>query len=52
MTAQPDFATFTEAMPLIYRRSRAPDVSLLAKKHLPLVRRIAWHVQSSVTLTW
>ena len=44
MTAQPDFATFTEAMPLVYRRSGAPDLSLLAKKHLPLVRRIAWHV--------
>lgn len=49
MTAQPDFATFTEAMPLIYRRSRAPDVSLLAKKHLPLVRRIAWHVHGSMS---
>ncbi|MBP2278088.1 MULTISPECIES: sigma-70 family RNA polymerase sigma factor [Sphingomonas] len=49
MTAQPDFATFTEAMPLVYRRSGAPDLSLLAKKHLPLVRRIAWHVHGSMS---
>ena len=49
MTAQPHFAAFAEAMPLTYGRTAAPDLNVLARKHLPLVRRIAWHVHGSMS---
>ena len=53
MTAQPKSAVFTPldsgAMPLTYGRAPAPDLNVLAKKHLPLVRRIAWHVHGSMS---
>ncbi|WP_242185721.1 FliA/WhiG family RNA polymerase sigma factor [Sphingomonas sp. CARO-RG-8B-R24-01] len=41
---------FSDAQPLVYgRTAAAPDLKLLAKKHLPLVRRIAWHVHGSMS---
>ena len=53
MTAQPNPAVFAPfvsgATPLVYGRAPAPDLKLLAKKHLPLVRRIAWHVHGSMS---
>jgi RNA polymerase sigma factor for flagellar operon FliA len=59
MNAQPKFqatfatrtpAGFTET-PLVYARDgHAPNESeALAKKHLPLVRRVAWHVHGSMS---
>jgi RNA polymerase sigma factor for flagellar operon FliA len=49
MTAQPNPALFANAQPLVYGRTAAPDLNVLAKKHLPLVRRIAWHVNGSMS---
>lgn len=50
MTAQPSPAAFADAAPLTYGRAgAAPDLNLLAKKHLPLVRRIAWHVHGCMS---
>lgn len=49
MTARADPAVFADARPLVYGRAPAPDLNLLAKKHLPLVRRIAWHVHGSMS---
>ena len=49
MTAQPNPAVFADAQPLTYGRTAAPDLNVLAKKHLPLVRRIAWHVHGSMS---
>jgi RNA polymerase sigma factor for flagellar operon FliA len=50
MTAQPHPAAFSGAMPLVYGRTTpVPDMALLAKKHLPLIRRLAWHVHGSMS---
>lgn len=50
MTAQPLSAAFADAQPLVYRRGGAArDVEALARKHLPLVRRLAWHVHGSMS---
>lgn len=50
MTAQPHPAAFLDAQPLVYGRSgAAPDLKALARKHLPLVRRIAWHVHGCMS---
>lgn len=49
MTAQPNPAVFSDAMPLTYGRTATPDLTVLAKKHLPLVRRIAWHVHGTMS---
>lgn len=50
MTAQPHAAAFSEAMPLVYGRTGpAPDMAALARKHMPLVRRLAWHVHGSMS---
>lgn len=50
MTAQPYAAAFSEAMPLVYGRTGpAPDMAALARKHMPLVRRLAWHVHGSMS---
>ena len=43
-------AAFAEAMPLTYSpRQRARDEGALVREHLPLVRRLAWHVHGSVS---
>ena len=50
MSAQPNFAHFADAAPLVYGRSGAePDIEALARKHLPLVRRTAWHIHGSMS---
>lgn len=52
MTAQPNPQSFVAgAVPLVYARSGTPprDVAALARKHLPLVRRVAWHVHGSMS---
>lgn len=50
MTAQPLRHEFAGAGPLTYGRQTRPreDVEALARKHAPLVRRIAWHVHGHV----
>lgn len=42
-------AAFADAQPLVYGRTAAPDLKALARKHLPLVRRIAWHIHGSMS---
>lgn len=50
MSALANRAAFSDAQPLVYGRTGpAPDLNLLARKHLPLVRRIAWHVHGSMS---
>ena len=54
MTAQPNPAQFSGAVvaaaqPLVYGRTAAPDLNVLARKHLPLVRRIARHIHGSMS---
>ncbi|OYY78748.1 MAG: FliA/WhiG family RNA polymerase sigma factor [Sphingomonas sp. 28-62-20] len=51
MSAQPNPAAFAAAIaapPLVYGRA-APDTATLARKHLPLVRRVAWHIHGSMS---
>lgn len=50
MTAQPNPAAFAAAAaaPLVYGRDRT-DMGTLARKHLPLIRRVAWHVHGSMS---
>lgn len=48
MSARPDPAAFAEAKPLVYGRE-GPDMGAIARQHLPLVRRIAWHVHGSMS---
>ncbi|MBX9795363.1 sigma-70 family RNA polymerase sigma factor [Sphingomonas sp.] len=40
---------FAGAQPLTYRRGAAPDLAALARRHAPLVRRLAWHVHGSMS---
>ncbi len=51
MSAQPDRTAFPDAQPLTYGRSGAQPGALeaLARKHLPLVRRAAWHIHGSMS---
>jgi RNA polymerase sigma factor for flagellar operon FliA len=43
-------AASTDTPPLIYSRTGSPaDLNVLARMHLPLVRRIAWHVHGSMS---
>ncbi len=51
MTAQPDNEVFKAAQALIYDRrgNRPGSVEALAKKHFPLVRRVAWHIHGSMS---
>ncbi len=51
MTAQPPFSAFAGGQPVTYRRdgSRPGEGEALARKHLPLVRRVAWHVHGSMS---
>jgi RNA polymerase sigma factor for flagellar operon FliA len=51
MSALPNpagFAAAIAAQPLVYGRTR-PDATALARKHLPLVRRVAWHIHGSMS---
>jgi len=49
MSALPLRTAFDGAMPLTYARDGAADVAVLARKHMPLVRRIAWHIHGSMS---
>lgn len=51
MSAQPMKAAFANAVPLTYRPGQRPggDAEALVRQHLPLVRRIAWHVHGSMS---
>lgn len=51
MSAEPMRGAFASAQPLTYRPHQRPggDADTLVKQHLPLVRRIAWHVHGSVS---
>lgn len=50
MTAQPLAIAFADAAPLTYGRAgAAPDLNKLARTHLPLVKRIAWHVHGCMS---
>ncbi|OWK30721.1 sigma-70 family RNA polymerase sigma factor [Sphingomonas mucosissima] len=50
MSAMPQQAQFERVTPLTYTpRSRARDEGALVREHLPLVRRLAWHVHGSVS---
>ncbi|PZQ62058.1 MAG: FliA/WhiG family RNA polymerase sigma factor [Sphingomonas taxi] len=50
MSAEPLRSAFEAAAPLTYGpRARARDENALVREHLPLVRRLAWHVHGSVS---
>lgn len=54
MTASPQRMNMTAlatATPLTYARTPSParDAEALVKKHLPLVRRLAWHIHGSMS---
>jgi len=51
MSAEPMKGAFADGQPLTYapRRSTAAETELLVRQHLPLVRRIAWHVHGSMS---
>jgi len=50
MSAEPMRAAFEQATPLTYSpRPRGHDRDSLVRQHLPLVRRIAWHVHGSMS---
>jgi RNA polymerase sigma factor for flagellar operon FliA len=50
MSALAHRSAFANREPLVYGRAGpAPDVNALAATHLPLVRRIAWHVHGSMS---
>jgi RNA polymerase sigma factor for flagellar operon FliA len=50
MSAQPHRTAFANATPLTYSpRTRARDEGALVREHLPLVRRLAWHIHGSVS---
>lgn len=51
MSAEPMKAAFANAVPLTYRPGQRPggNAEALVRQHLPLVRRIAWHVHGSMS---
>lgn len=51
MSAEPMKAAFADAAPLTYGRAQTPrrEGEALIRAHLPLVRRIAWHVHGSMS---
>ncbi|WP_085808285.1 FliA/WhiG family RNA polymerase sigma factor [Sphingomonas sp. TZW2008] len=50
MSAEPHRSAFANAAPLTYSpRARAREEGALVREHLPLVRRLAWHVHGSVS---
>lgn len=50
MSMEPLRTAFDEAAPLTYARDGGrSDVETLVRKHLPLVRRTAWHVHGSMS---
>jgi RNA polymerase sigma factor for flagellar operon FliA len=50
MSAEPLRTAFADATPLTYSaRTRAREEGALVREHLPLVRRLAWHIHGSVS---
>ncbi|OYY90429.1 MAG: FliA/WhiG family RNA polymerase sigma factor [Sphingomonas sp. 28-66-16] len=51
MSAQPLAAAFADAAPLTYQPTpqQPGQIAALARKHLPLVRRVAWHIHGSMS---
>lgn len=51
MSAEPMKGAFAAAQPLTYapRRGAGGDAEALVRQHLPMVRRIAWHVHGSMS---
>jgi RNA polymerase sigma factor for flagellar operon FliA len=49
MSALPMRQAFADATPLTYTPGAARDMAALARKHMPLVRRIAWHIHGSMS---
>lgn len=50
MSAEPLRSAFENATPLTYSpRMRAREEGALVREHLPLVRRLAWHIHGSVS---
>jgi len=51
MTVQPNSGDFVASAPLVYGRKSTPkgDVEALSRKHLPLVKRVAWHVHGRMS---
>ena len=50
MSAQPLKGAFADAAPLTYSpRAKAREDGALVRDHLPLVRRLAWHIHGSVS---
>ena len=49
MTYQPSAAAFASAEPLTYKPARRSDADALVRQHLPLVRKLAWHVHGSMS---
>jgi len=48
MSAEPPRSAFADAQPLTYSR-RAQGEGALVREHLPLVRRLAWHIHGSLS---
>lgn len=49
MSAEPMKGAFADAQPLTYRPQPRREASALVQQHLPLVRKIAWHVHGSMS---
>ena len=49
MSFQPSPAAFADAQPLTYAPKRRSDADALVRQHLPLVRKLAWHVHGSMS---
>ncbi|WP_404829549.1 sigma-70 family RNA polymerase sigma factor [Sphingomonas aliaeris] len=50
MSMMPNQNAFVGAVPLTYGRTGpAADANALARKHLPMIRRVAWHVHGSMS---
>lgn len=49
MTCQPAAAAFENAAPLTYGAKPRADTDALVRKHLPLVRKLAWHVHGAMS---
>ena len=48
MSYQPAAAAFENAAPLTYTPTRR-DADALVRQHLPLVKKLAWHVHGSMS---
>ena len=49
MSALPSPAAFADAAPLTYAPTTRRDGEALVRQHLPLVRKIAWHIHGSMS---